>query len=295
MENKYPIYIVSKGRADTRLTSKALERMNVPYRIVIESQEYDSYAAVIDPAKILILDPEYQRIYDTCGETPGITSKGSGPARNFAGDHSRSIGAASHWVMDDNIAGFVRWNHNRRISVVDGAAIACMEDFADRYSNIAMAGPAERYLPGGFSGQRPFRQNTRVYSCNLIRNDVPFRWRGRYNEDTILSLDMLKAGYCTILFHAVLQNKISTTAKMKGGNTDTIYVNGTLEKSQMLARVHPDVARVVWKFNRWHHHVDYRPFKKNRLIRRTDIEWPTGTNEYGMQLVKVGQGSAVPS
>ena len=45
MKPKYPIYIISKGRADTRLTSKALEKMNVAYRIVIEPQEYDDYAA----------------------------------------------------------------------------------------------------------------------------------------------------------------------------------------------------------------------------------------------------------
>ena len=44
MNPKYPIYIISKGRAESRLTSKALERLKVPYRIVIEPQEYDEYA-----------------------------------------------------------------------------------------------------------------------------------------------------------------------------------------------------------------------------------------------------------
>jgi hypothetical protein len=34
---------------------KALERMSVPYSIVIEPQEYDAYAAVIVPSKILTL------------------------------------------------------------------------------------------------------------------------------------------------------------------------------------------------------------------------------------------------
>ena len=33
---KYPIYIVSKGRWESRLTSKILEKMNVPYKIVVE-------------------------------------------------------------------------------------------------------------------------------------------------------------------------------------------------------------------------------------------------------------------
>ena len=55
MNPKYPLYIVSKGRADSRLTSKALEKMQVPYYIVIEKSDYKDYSAVIDKKKILIL------------------------------------------------------------------------------------------------------------------------------------------------------------------------------------------------------------------------------------------------
>lgn len=55
MNPKYPIYIISKGRADSRLTSKALDKINCPYRIVIESQEYDAYAEHIDTKQILLL------------------------------------------------------------------------------------------------------------------------------------------------------------------------------------------------------------------------------------------------
>ena len=51
----YPIYIISKGRWESRLTSKTLEKLDVPYHIVIEPQEYDNYAAVIDPKKIHVL------------------------------------------------------------------------------------------------------------------------------------------------------------------------------------------------------------------------------------------------
>ncbi len=149
-----------------------------------------------------------------------------------------------------------------------------------------MAGPAYRYGVNTYGGYPPFLTNTRVYSCNLIRNDVPFRWRGRYNEDTILSLEMLKAGWCTVLFYAFLQDKITTQA-IKGGNTDVLYASGTLEKSKMLVREHPDVARLVWKFGRHHHHVDYRPFKKNRLVRKPGIVIPEGVNNYGMKLVRL--------
>ena len=80
------------------------------------------------------------------------------------------------------------------------------------------------------------------------------------------------------------------------GNTKEFYaVEGTLAKSTMLANLHPDVAKVVWRFNRWHHHVDYKPFRENKLIRRDDAEIPTGTNDYGMRLVKLGAGGPTPT
>ena len=39
---RYPVYIVSKGRSQSRLTSRALDKMGIPYFLVIEKQDYDS-------------------------------------------------------------------------------------------------------------------------------------------------------------------------------------------------------------------------------------------------------------
>jgi len=121
----------------------------------------------------------------------------------------------------------------------------------------------------------------------LIRNDIPYRWRGRYNEDTDLSLRVLKDGWCTIQFNAFVQEK-ATTQTMKGGNTQEFYdKEGTLKKSQILLDMHPDVSRVVWKFGRWHHHVNYKPFARNKPIKKKDLVIPKGVNNYGMKLVEV--------
>src|SRR5581483_6046093 len=107
-----------------------------------------------------------------------------------------------HWVMDDNILYFMRFNHNLKVPVSDGAMFVAMEDFCLRYRNVAMAGPNYRmFVPRKRNDKPPYTLNTRIYSCNLIRNDVPYRWRGRYNEDTDLSLRMLKDKWCTILFN----------------------------------------------------------------------------------------------
>lgn len=290
---RVPIYIVSKGRADSRLTSRALESMGVPYYVVVEEQELATYAAVIDRKKLLVLNPAYQRDYETCDKLGSSKSKGPGPARNFAWDHSISMGAAWHWVMDDNIRRFSRMNRNIVVPVMSDSFFTCMEDFADRYTNVVMAGPNYEMFVWRKRQEHVFVANTRIYSCNLIRNDIPFRWRGRYNEDTDLSLRILKAGLCTIQFNAFLQCKMPTQT-VKGGNTGAFYKHeGTRAKSIMQVRLHPDVSRVVSKFGRVHHHVDYSPFRGNKFILREDVAVADGVNEYGLVLATgAGAGAA---
>jgi len=276
MNPRYPVYVISKGRWESRLTSKALERMGVPYRIVIEPQEYDQYAAGIDPAKILALP------FSNLGQ-------GSIPARNWVWEHSISEGYERHWIVDDNIMYFHRFQHNARYVAQTGAIFAAMEDFTCRYENVVLSGPQyEKFVPIKQKHAHPFEVNTRIYSCILIRNDIPYRWRGRYNEDTDLSLRVLKDGWCTILFYAFLAEKRATMT-MKGGNTDELYkaADARYQMALSLQQQHPDVVKITRKWGRWQHQVDYRPFKSNQLKRKLGIVIPSEPNEYGMKLVKV--------
>ena len=287
MNPKYPLYIVSKKRADSRLTSKALENMNVPYYIVIEQSDFIDYASVIDKKKILILPEKYLDEYEVLDNLGRSKSTGPGAARNFAWQHSKDNGFMYHWVMDDNITSFYRLNNNLKIKVLNGSCFRAMEDFIERYENVLMGGPNYDFFAKQNQKLPPFIKNTRIYSCNLIRNDAPFKWRGRYNEDTILSLDMLKAGYCTIQFNAFLQGKVKTQV-LRGGNSDAFYdKEGTYLKSKMQVDIHPDVSKIVYKFGRIHHHVDYTPFKKINLIKNKDFKIKKAVNNYGMQLKKI--------
>ena len=83
MNPEYPVYIVSKGRWESRLTSKAFESMKVPYHIVIEPQEYKQYASVIDAKKILILPHKYLQDYDTFDNLGDSKCNRTVAARNF--------------------------------------------------------------------------------------------------------------------------------------------------------------------------------------------------------------------
>jgi len=270
---RYPIYIISKGRGDTRLTSNALERIGVPYKIVIEPQEYDEYSCVIDEDRILVAN------FSNHG-------KGSGPARNFAWDHARTIGAKRHWVLDDNIKQFYRLHENKRIAVADGAIFRAAEDFVDRFSNVPLAGFHYDFFVPASEHQPPFVFNSRIFSCLLIDTTCPHRWRGRYNEDVDLSLRVMKDNKCTILFYAFLAGKAATQS-MGGGNTAEFYAEeGTLRKSRMLKAMHPDCVEVVWRYNRWHHHVTYGNLKENRpRLRKTKVSRSRTNDPYSMILV----------
>ena len=122
-------------------------------------------------------------------------------------------GFAAHHVVDDNSQGFHVLYDNCKLKVRTGAYIRAMEDFFDRHDNIAMCGPNYSKLALQNEVQPAFIKNTRIYSWQLIRNDLwneGFRWRATWNEDTILSLDFLTAGYATVQFNFFLQDKAST-------------------------------------------------------------------------------------
>ena len=281
MNPKYPVYVISKGRAKSRMTSRALEQLGVPYSIVVEPQEYDEYAAVIDPAKIITTP------FSNLGQ-------GSIPVRNFVWEHSIAAGAERHWILDYNIQKFCRMNRNMKIKVSSGTIFRAAEDFTDRYENVALSGFQYFMFAVRRVAMPPFYLNTRIYSCILIRNDLPYRWRGRYNEDTDLSLRALKDGWCTVLFNTFLAAKMQTMT-MKGGNLTELYQDeGRLRMAESLVEQHPDVTRITERWGRPQHLVDYSGFqKRNRLKLRDGVVVPEGTNDYGMVLQDLIDGKWV--
>lgn len=250
----YPIYIISKGRHEKPQTAMALEKLCVPYKIVVEPSELHLYEKTINHQNIIEAPENFSE--RGCG---GI------PVRNFVMQLSQSKGDKKHWILDDNINGFGYQKTGRRINTQNnGDMFRLCEQYVDKFTNIKMAGIRYRFHHN--YSKSPYLLNTRIYSCILIDNSISHRWRGKYNEDTDLSLRVLKDGDCTMLFTWCYCNKAATLTS-KGGNTDGIYkeTDNRKEFAESLAKQHPDVARVSHKFGRWHHHVDYSSFKRNKL------------------------------
>lgn len=276
---RYPIYIPSKGRADKGLTAKCLIAGGVPFHLVVEPQEADAYAAQFGRERLLVLP------FSNLG-------LGSIPARNFIWEHAKASGAERHWCLDDNMRGFYRRYKARRLYCDPGIALRVAEDFVDRYENIAIGGLNYDFFAPDNEHILPLQINCHVYSCMLIRSDLPFRWRGRYNEDTDLCLQVLAAGWCTVLLNTFLVKKMRTMTQ-KGGNSDQLYQgDGRLKMARSLERMWPGVVETKRRFQRPQHvvHDGWKKFD-------TPLKFKPGIdlaqlaqqqpNEYGMTLAQV--------
>lgn len=271
---RYPIYVPSKGRWKTPLTIRSLQRIRVPFRVVVETQEAEHYAGVVDESQLLILPHR---------------DKGLVVTRNWIWDHAQDSGTPRFWTFDDNIDGFYRLHDNAKRLLTVAGFLRAMEDFVERYENIPIAGMQYELFATRRTRMPPVSFNTRVYSNMLIQTDArtpdgrPYRNEGFYNDDTDLCLRVLKDGFCTALFNAFLINKIATM-RVEGGMTPHYQGDGRLRMAKELAEKHPDVVTVTRKWGRWQHQVDYSPFQSNALRLRPEVEVQGGVNEYGMKL-----------
>jgi hypothetical protein len=280
MKTKYPIYIVSKGRWENHQTAKFFKEDGVDFLVVVEPQEYDLYCEHIGEQYILKTD------FDNLGQ-------GSYPARNFAWEHSIKNGHERHWIFDDNIRGIRRIQNGKKIPCKTQTALMCVEEFTDRYLNLHISGfNYSSFVVPGSSDKKPFYLNCHVYSALLIKNNMPYRWRMKYNEDVDLCLQVLDNRYCTALFNVFAIDKTSTVVKMKGGNQDELYQNNAFEKkvlkTRSLEEVWPQYCKTIKRYGRPHHYVNWKGHFKHGLARRKDIDWnEIEKKEYKLKLKQV--------
>lgn len=251
-EYDYPIYIISKGRAYNPMTALNFEKAGINYLIAVEPQEKEEYIKVLGEKRILVLP------FKNLG-------LGSYPARNYCWEHAKNNGYKYHWLFDDNIQCFVKWIDGKRKKIDDIiSAIKYVENYAKK-TNIDILGFEEPNFVVK-PPKKPFKINCHVYSAMLIKNNLPYRWRLKYNEDVDLCLQVLHNGGFTASCVYYMADKVSTAQKMKGGNQTELYKGNdpkkNLLKAKMLEAVWPQYAKTVIRFNRHHHLVDWRVFSK---------------------------------
>src|SRR6266567_487959 len=288
---RYPVYIPSKGRSHACQTARCLVKYGVPFSLVVEPQEEALYRAKFPDAHFLVLpwsgDDQVRRTF--CQQW-GIENGGLIAVRNWIKDHATASGTERHWQLDDNMDYFRRYYHQKRVYCEPGIALQVCEDFTDRYENIAISGlNYEAFMPDG-QKRVPFVVNCHVYSCSLTLNSIPFRWRLAYNDDTDICLQVLAAGWCTVLLNTFMVHKIQTM-KVKGGNTTDLYQgDGRLKMAHSLERMWPGVVTTKRRYHRPQHVIkdSWKCFDTPlRLKPGIDLTQLPAINEYGMELVQV--------
>lgn len=274
---RYPVFIPSKGRYqfDRALTARWLARDGVPFFLVVEPKEADEYLKLecVPAERVLVMPRDEMRLVG---------------ARNWIKDYSAERGDERHWQLDDNTYGFYRYWKNKRVPCRAGIALRVCEDFTDRYENIAVSGL--NYDMFDVRPPGPVVFNCHVYSCTLVLNSMPYRWRLLYNDDTDLCLQVLAGGWCTALLNAFCVKK-KWTMTVKGGNTTDLYQgDGRLRMARMLEREWPGVVETKRRFQRPQHVVkgvwsyfDTQP----RLRPGIDLANMPKTDDYGMELKSV--------
>lgn len=250
----HPIYIISKGRYEKTLTADNFEIAGIDYLIAVEPQEYDLYVKKLGLNRVLKLP------FSNLG-------LGSYPARNFCWEHAKERGFKYHWLFDDNILFFMKWSNGKRVKWEEiKTALSYVELNASK-TNVDISGFEEPNFVVK-PPKKPFKTNCHVYSAMLIKNDLPYRWRLKYNEDIDLNLQVLHNGGSTSSCVYYMANKVSTADKQKGGNQTELYQGNNpkknLLKAKMLEAVWPQYTKTVIRFGRHHHLIDWKVFKNKK-------------------------------
>lgn len=273
-ENKYPIFVISKGRAKRQgvykqpHTVEFLEKIGCNYKIVVEQNEYEDYAKSIDKKNIIILPLDFR------GED---NHKGSTPARNFVHRYNCDKDVYAYWILDDNIVDYMYVNNNERYKVRSPIAFRMLEDIMDNFDNLYLVSHQYKMFCPPTDYRNIVQYNSRCYSSILIRTDIPTLnkkgdiWRGVYNEDTDLSLRILKLGLPTVNVNCMNCDKLETGGK--GGNNE-IYTEDNNHsgkaKSEALLEHHADCVDMVKRYGRHHHKIRTEMFADIKLKKSKD-------------------------
>lgn len=198
---KYPIYILSKGRAGRAFTYDRVK--DIGATIFVEPQEYNEYVEHYGAEVIHQLPKNNQGIVYV---------------RNYIKSYSIKNGDDFHWQMDDNIINFRLRLNNKNVKYEANYCLAMVENIMDQYDNIGASGLSHTMF--AFAKSNEVDVNKQVYSCILVKNNINVDWRDDCVEDTDFSLQILSKKMCTLLFNRILIEKEATKVG-NGGNENT--------------------------------------------------------------------------
>lgn len=266
------IYIISKGRPQCR-TARTLAKMDYPGEWFIVCGNNDDTLEEYRKAwggHVLIFDWYEEVKHTDTLDNFGFETKASGacPVRNATMKISKGRGELRHWQFDDDYNDFHRINETfskmRRFN--------SGREFEDWLFNLAKLGYAARMRNVGFPpGSETFVDNCFTFSGRVFNahnlpstDDLFIPWVGRMNDDLINAINCWRIGGYEMSIRAM--NMTMPSTQSEGGGLSEMYIaDGTVRKSAYPVLIAPGATKLIKKFGRYHHHVDWSKLRPKLL------------------------------
>lgn len=254
---KYNVYIPSKGRAGKCFTVDLCEKYNIPYKVFVESNDYDSYCSAYGEDKII----------DVQGNDFGCVAH----SRRFIKEYSKSLGEDRHWQVDDDIKNMFRYDAENHKNVIIDPKIMFndIETEVSKYTNVRIAGvSANTFLK---LKKKEYNVNAFPYCVMCIDSNMTYNWEDKTIDDIDMALQILSNGDCTMRFN-IYNFYFVKSNKRSGGFTEIRtmerskeYVMNTFNKWK------PLIPKIVSKGNlgcRLYMNSVWSKFRKNELKKK---------------------------
>ena len=259
------VYIISKGRPQCK-TARTLQKIGFPgdWFIVCGTNDdaLDEYMRLWGPERVKVFDFDDQVARTDTMDNFGFDSMASGacPARNATREISRARGERRHWQLGDDYTGFqvTDFKTMTRPTVRDGARLyelmEAIASFADA-CGLANAGFPPATIETTPENGKTF--SLRVFNAhNLPSGDGFVPWVARMNDDLINAINVWRRGGMEMSVKFLSMNMPPTQSE-SGGLSELYRSEGTVRKTAYAVMAAPGAVRLVKRFKRYHHAVDW--------------------------------------
>lgn len=225
----WPIYIPSKGRAKKCSTAVILANEGIPFKLVVEKDDAPHYQERFGASWVIVLPK---------------SSQGIGYAREFINTYSRQKKEPFHWQLDDDIRSFEVRTGKRNVKTAAALVLAEAEKRIDGFENIGLVGL--RHSVFAWSTKKQISFNIPCCSCFLVNNKTPAGFNTAIIEDIDFTMQVLFAGFCTLVFNRLLFTP-EPVGKTEGGNQASGHYSKYTELARNTQRAWPNMFKMTQK------------------------------------------------
>lgn len=240
-----PVYILSKGRAESATSPLLMHQSEIPHFLVVEPQEAHTYQANFPFSQVLVLPKNNQ---------------GIAYARNYI----LGLNESWFWMLDDDIKGFFQRENKRMGRISSRQALESAESLILGVPKAAQG--ALEYQQLAWSTTKDYALNGYCDVCVCIHagrvQGIQYRAELALKEDRDFTLQVLAAGYRTVRVQSY-----GFAAPKNGSNAGglkALYEQAEREKLAVdrLCAAWPDIVTAqVKKDGRYDAKINWRKFQ----------------------------------